>query len=231
MMNSERDLRTAIADGLHRLGLLFSSVELDRLVTWLAELDRWNHAINLTGIQPVERVDKIVLESAALVAMRQSLPGSNSTGIWADLGTGAGIPGMVIGILCPDQPVWLIDSISRKTDFLHHICRELALRNITVITNRIEKFGREPELQAVRFQSVFARAFGSVAQIVRMALPVMSETGILILPRGTNAVAEWQAFRPEWQCHGDGGVVELAIPFRKEPVLCLVLQRMERIPG
>ncbi len=95
----------------------------DRIRTLLFELEIWNKHTNLTGLAVDQWLDKIVAESAALVPLIENRPGQSMVhvdfhlprpGYWMDMGTGAGIPGLIIAAMCPDQKICLVDSRRKR---------------------------------------------------------------------------------------------------------------------
>ncbi|MBN1879304.1 16S rRNA (guanine(527)-N(7))-methyltransferase RsmG [bacterium] len=157
----------------------------DRLTLYLKELALWNRRYNLTGFPEHQWMDKIVAESAGLVSaiLDNRIPGRES-GSWMDMGTGAGIPGLIIAAMCPDQPIYLVDSRKKRIDFLTHIVRKMALRNVTVIHDRLEKIPDSHKNLKGAVSVFFSRALADTPDLVEYADPLASVGAILISPRG-----------------------------------------------
>lgn len=124
------------------------------LLRYLGELVLWNKAYNLTAVrEPVEMVARHLLDSLTL------LP--HVSGRVADVGTGAGLPGVPLAIANPGLHVTLLDSNGKKTRFLRHAQRTLALTNVDVVEARAESFRPEQP-----YDCIVSRAFGSLDEFL-----------------------------------------------------------------
>lgn len=111
-------------------------------------------------------------------------------GPWLDLGTGPGLPGLVIAILQPRIPVVLVESRGRRVEFLEHCVADLALENCTVIGERLEK--------VTPFESwvISARAFAPLDRLLRLSAPFSTKRTRYLLPKGRSAAHELAAAKP-----------------------------------
>lgn len=126
--------RSRLDRGLAELGLDLDVVRRDRLIAYLGLLARWNRAYNLTAVdEPLAMVDRHLLDSLSILPW---LVGSEII----DAGSGAGLPGVVLAIACPERHFVLIDSNGKKVRFLRQVRRELGLENIEPIQIRLEDF-------------------------------------------------------------------------------------------
>lgn len=100
----------------------------------------------------------------------------------ADLGAGAGFPGLVLAVTLPEAGVDLIDSISRKTAFIAHAAKEAAIPNATALTTRAEDLARGDGAEA--YDVVTARAVGRLSTLAELASPLLKENGVLIAWKG-----------------------------------------------
>ncbi len=100
-----------------------------------------------------------------------------------DIGTGGGIPGLVLAIARPDLHFVLTDSAARKTRWVSECVEELALGNVTVVTERLEILGRQSAFRE-RFQAVTAKALASLAVLVEFASPLLVSDGVLLAYKG-----------------------------------------------
>lgn len=100
-----------------------------------------------------------------------------------DIGTGGGIPGLVLAIMRPDIEFTLTDSASKKTRWVTECVEELDLRNVTVRTSRLELLGREPDARE-RFDAVTAKALAPLAVLVELAVPLLKVGGVLVAYKG-----------------------------------------------
>ncbi len=113
-------------------------------------------------------------------------------GVWMDLGSGAGLPGVVIACLS-DRPVLMIETRRKRIDFLQYVIDEIGLAHATVLGGRVES--ASPGAAAV----ISARAYAPLAQLWASALHLSDAKTIWILPKGRNAQNELEAARPAWQ--------------------------------
>jgi len=147
-------------EGLEQLGLAVASDSRTQLLRYLEELLQWNKAYNLTAVRDADSmVIKHLLDSISVleqVADTRCL----------DLGTGAGLPGMVLAIINPDQQWTLLDSNGKKTRFLTHARITLGLKNVTVVNARVEQWQANE-----KFDGVISRAFTELSRFAELARP------------------------------------------------------------
>ena len=149
---SAAEAEKAFTAGLQELtGQSIQSDQVESLLLYLDQLERWNRTYNLTAVRdPVEMVSKHLLDSLSV------LPWAGA-GHLLDAGTGAGLPGLPIAIARPDLHVTLLDSAGKKIRFLNHVKRQLRIPNIEPIQARLESW------QPVSgFDSIISRAFTSL---------------------------------------------------------------------
>ena len=157
-------------------------------MTLLAELQDWNSRFNLTAIRdPVEAVDKHVLDS---LSIQRYLHGRTA----ADVGTGAGFPGLPLAIVNPERQFTLIEATAKKARFVEHVVTRLALSNVSVANVRSEKY-RPP----ARFPCVIARALGKLSEIVRVAGHLCAPRGRLLAMKGKTPRAEIDDLPSDWR--------------------------------
>ena len=162
-----------LREGARALGIDLSDEQAGKLVTHLDLLDDWNQRMNLTAIRDRgQQLTKHLLDS---LSVRPHLRGSRI----ADVGSGAGFPGIPLAIVMPDVHFALIESTGKKCRFLEHVRDTLALTNVEVVQARAEAF--KP---AARFETVLARAVGPVADLVRNAGPLVTGGGRLLAMKG-----------------------------------------------
>lgn len=165
------------------------SRETDEALTRYAELIRkWNPRINLIAPGTVDQIEtRHLADSLQLVQASHSA----RTG-WADLGSGGGLPGLVVAIARPDLSVSLVESDQRKATFLRTVVRELSLPNVTVISNRIE------ELDRLQTANVSARALAPLPLLMAYVERHLAVDGTAWLMKGRNWQAEVEAARKDW---------------------------------
>jgi len=147
--------RAALERGVEELQLALPSNAADRLIQYVSLLEKWNRTYNLTAVrEPLQMVVQHLLDSLAVVP---HLPG----GTLADVGSGAGLPGIPLAIARAEWQVTLNDSNQKKAAFLRQAVLELKLSNATVYEGRVESW--QP---AARFDVVISRAFAELNEFI-----------------------------------------------------------------
>jgi len=177
-----RDLES----GLRAMGL--DTALASPLQAYLALLDRWNRAYNLTAIRdPREMVAKHVLDSLAMQPFVRDL------GTLADLGTGAGFPGIPLALALPDLRVTLVESNGKKARFLREAVRTLHLDNARVAESRIEALD-EP----AAYDAITARALATLPLILQLGGHLLRPGGQLLAMKGARPDDEIAALPSGW---------------------------------
>jgi len=175
------DLLQQLQQGCSALGMEVSDENLTKLINYVALLDKWNKAFNLTSVRdPKEMISRHILDSLAILPYLEG----NSL---LDVGTGAGLPGIPVAIIRPEMEVSLLDSNSKKTRFLQQVKAELGLENVTVIHSRVE------QADLPKFNLVTARAFSTIDDIIDLAGRHCDDAGCLVLMKGVYPEEELQA--------------------------------------
>ena len=166
-------LGARLKDGLDALGATADEAVCERLLAYLRLLEKWNRVYNLTAVRgPEAMLTQHVLDSAAVVP---HLVGTTVL----DVGSGAGLPGIPIALLCPHRRVTLLDSNHKKTTFLQQVAIELALTNVNVVCERVESW--QPRQ---RFDVVISRAFAELSHFVAAAAHLCAADGMLYAMKG-----------------------------------------------
>ncbi|MFP4130513.1 MAG: 16S rRNA (guanine(527)-N(7))-methyltransferase RsmG [Thiohalospira sp.] len=159
--------------GLAELGQELPDLAQERLLTYLDLLARWNRVHNLTAVRdPAAMVAYHLLDS---LAGRPWLP----SGPLVDLGSGAGLPGLVIALAEPDRPVTLVDSAAKRTRFLVQAVGALGLEQVEVVQVRMEAWQPPRPVEVVT-----ARAVTTMDELTRLAAPLLAPTGRLVAWKG-----------------------------------------------
>lgn len=167
------NLESKLGQGLHTLGLELDAVARQRLLDFVALLQKWNAVHNLTAVRDAERmVDQHLLDSLAVLP---HIP----PGRLADVGSGGGLPGIPLAIARPGLQVTLIDSSHKKTTFLRQAAAELKLGNVQVECARVESW--QP---AELFDTVISRAFSELAQFYALARHLLAPGGVILAMKG-----------------------------------------------
>jgi 16S rRNA (guanine527-N7)-methyltransferase len=159
-----------IAKRLQSSGPDLTGGQLHALADYLNLLQRWNRVYNLTGVRdPVVMVDRHLLESLALLFVLRG-------DAIADVGSGAGLPGIPLAIAAPERRFTLIESRAKRVHFLRHVIGELKLHNATVAHCRVEDFHSDAP-----FDTVLARAVVGPAELAAITRHVTRPGSILLL--------------------------------------------------
>lgn len=143
-----------------------------QLEHYLAELDRWNRRTNLTAVPRADRWRRHIAEALHLARTLQIAEGA----ALIDVGSGPGIPGVVVAVARPDISVTLLDSDSRKAGFLTHVAGVLGLGSLVVVPRRAEEAAHDPGLRE-RFDVATARALAPPASLCELTLPFVRVGG------------------------------------------------------
>ena len=167
------NLASELQQGVSALGLNVSPAHLQRLLDYLALLQKWNKVYNLTALrEPEKMVSQHLLDSLAVVPhieARQIL----------DVGSGAGLPGIPMAIARSDWRLTLLDSSHKKAAFLKQAAIELKLSNVTVCCERVESWVPER-----KFELIISRAFSDLADFVTMSKHLLGEGGTFAAMKG-----------------------------------------------
>jgi len=170
---------TTLLDGARALAVELDEAQLAKLVAHLDLLDDWNTRMNLTAIR--DRPSQLTKHLLDSLTVQPFLQGERI----ADVGSGAGFPGIPLAIVEPHRHFTLIESTGKKCRFLEHVRDTLELKNVEVVQSRAESY--KPE---VRFDTVLARAVGPIADLVKVAGPLVVGGGRLLAMKGRYPEAE-----------------------------------------
>ena len=165
----------ALRAGAAELGVPLDDETADRLLDFLALLYRWNRRIDLTSIDARDAVRLHLLDSLAL------LPRLGPAADLADLGSGAGLPGIPLALAAPHLRVTLVESKRKRCSFLLEAVRDLGIRNCTVM----EEDARVLAASGRQYDAVTGRAFLAPADLVELAAPMVSAGGRILICGGS----------------------------------------------
>jgi 16S rRNA (guanine527-N7)-methyltransferase len=173
------DCRNILVAGIASLNINVTDQQIDQLLDFIKLIEKWNKAYNLTAIRNREEMVRLhILDSLAI------LPHIQGKRI-IDIGTGAGLPGIPLAVCLPEISFTLLDSNAKKTRFVQQVVLELKLKNVEIFHSRVENY--HPEL---RYDAVLARAFASLADIVKLTAHLLGKDGVLLAMKGQNLDAE-----------------------------------------
>ena len=193
---------------LSELKLRLSDEQQLQLLYYLQQLLFWNKAYNLTAIKDDQQaLIKHIFDSLSIVPF---LP----AGDLLDIGTGAGLPAVMVAICQPQRAVTALDSNQKKIRFIKQVASELGLKNLTPVASRIEA-------HAGSYQVITSRAFASLVDFVTHSQSKLADNGIICAMKGVEPVDEIQALQNEWQINTQ----VLTVPELHESRHLIYLQR------
>lgn len=176
---SAGQLAERISAGIEALGQQPGQHPIDRYVSFLQLLTQWNKTYNLTGIRdPEKMVTHHILDSLSVLPF---LNGDRCL----DVGTGAGVPGLILALSRTDMQWVLLDSRQKKLRFITHVIMELRVTNVETVCARVEEYR-----PAALFTTVITRAFGSLHKYYAGAKHLIAPAGILLAMKGVSIAGE-----------------------------------------
>ena len=171
------DDATALAEGAQVLGLGLSPQEAKQLLAYLALLQRWNATYNLTAVRdPQAMLVQHLLDClAVLPPLLRQLP---TGGRVLDVGSGGGLPGVVLAVMAPQLDVTCVDTVGKKAAFVRQVAGALRLPNLRAVHARVER------LTAAPFALITSRAFASLADFVALTRAHLAEGGSWMAMKG-----------------------------------------------
>lgn len=189
-------LETPLRQGVDDLGLSLSGQQVSDLLRYVALIQKWTKVYNLTAVRdPVEMLTHHLLDSLAVVApLRQRLqafmPHTDAAPRLLDVGSGAGLPGVVVAICCPDIQVDCVDAVGKKAAFIQQVAAALKLPNLRGVHARVEQLTGQ-------YQVISSRAFASLADFTQGSRQLLAEQGFWMAMKGKHPVEELAALPPE----------------------------------
>ncbi len=201
-------LQPQLQQALSELKLPLSDEQQLQLLYYLQQLLFWNKAYNLTAIKDDQQaLIKHIFDSLSIVPF---LP----AGDLLDIGTGAGLPAVMVAICQPQRAVTALDSNQKKIRFIKQVVSELGLKNLTPVASRIEA-------HAGSYQVITSRAFASLVDFVTHSQSKLADNGIICAMKGVEPVDEIQALQNEWKINTQ----VLTVPELHESRHLIYLQR------
>jgi 16S rRNA (guanine527-N7)-methyltransferase len=198
--------RDRLRSGAHSLGLAMDELQEERLLQFLALLVKWNKAYNLTAVRdPLEMVGRHLLDSLAVLP---HLRGERCL----DMGTGAGLPGIPLAIMCPEKQFVLLDSNGKKIRFVRQAILELGLENTAAEQARVESFRANDG-----FDTLMARAFTALPRMLELTAHLRQQRTVLLAMKADKAESELVWLKGGFATQ----IIPLEIPYT-EGTRCLI---------
>lgn len=176
-----------LALGIEDFGLNLSATNITNLELFLQEMGRWNQVHNLTAIEDQKDSVRLhLIDSIAVLPILREFLKAPAPKI-ADLGSGGGLPAIPIAILQPEWHLTLIEAVRKKTAFLQHVRGKLKLKNIEVLSERVENVALQ---QTGQFDAVISRAFTNLARFLELSLPLLKPGGLAFAMKSKRADEE-----------------------------------------
>jgi 16S rRNA (guanine527-N7)-methyltransferase len=179
-------LEAGLHQGLAELDLKLDDQQVGKLLQYLNLLQKWNKVYNLTSVRnPAEMLTHHLLDSLAVVGplLRQT---DNRAVRLLDVGSGAGLPGVVIAVCCPQIRVDCVDTVAKKAAFIQQAAATLQLPNLRGLHARVESL-TEP------YDVISSRAFASLADFVHWSSGALAEQGVWMAMKGKHPAQEIEA--------------------------------------
>ena len=173
------DNRQKLQSGLKEMGLDLSGEQQDKLLDYVEMLKKWNKTYNLTALRDESQIiSHHLLDSLTLPPY---LEGAQTM---LDVGSGGGQPGIPAAVCRPDLQITLLDANTKKTSFLHQAAIELELKNVRVVSGRVEA------VQGLRADVITSRAFAELADFVNWTVHLLQDGGRWAAMKGVYPAAE-----------------------------------------
>ena len=178
-----------ITDYAAKHKLTITPTQYTQLADYLTLLQEWNKdKVNLTAIvEPSEMVRKHLLDALTYMPLNPKPPVR-----LIDVGSGGGIPGIVLAIVWPETHVTLVESVAKKTAFLVHVAAHFALPNVHIVSERAETLGQDKQYRA-QYDMATARAVAELRVLVEYLLPLVRIGGKVYAPKGPTPHVEVEA--------------------------------------
>ena len=189
-------IASALKDGSRTLGLDLTAAQFTQLLDYLALIQKWNKVYNLTAVRdPAEMLTHHLLDSLAVIGpLHRQLQGRAPTdGVGfklLDVGAGAGLPGVIVAICCPDMAVTCVDTVAKKAAFIQQVAVTLKLPNLHGLHARVETL-------TDGYDVVSSRAFASLADFTNWSRSALAPSGIWLAMKGKSPVDELAQLPPD----------------------------------
>ncbi|AYQ57735.1 16S rRNA (guanine(527)-N(7))-methyltransferase (EC [Bathymodiolus thermophilus thioautotrophic gill symbiont] len=172
-------MKELLIQGAKEMHIALNDAQASALIHYLELIIKWNKTYNLSAIRTMEvGVKKHLLDSLSIVPFIDQSP-------LLDVGSGAGLPGIVLSIMKPDLAVSVLDTVGKKCRFMQFVKSQLALKNLSVINARVEAFNPQQ-----CFGQITSRAFAEVDKTLNLTQHLLCDNGHYLLMKGANAKQE-----------------------------------------
>jgi 16S rRNA (guanine527-N7)-methyltransferase len=185
-----RPLEQALRQGVAALELTLDDAQIAKLMDYLALIEKWTKVYNLTAVRdPAEMLTHHLLDSLAVIhplrhqlASSAAIPSTRAVKL-LDVGSGAGLPGIVIAICCPDIQVDCVDTVAKKIAFIRQVGATLRLPNLQGLHARVESLVQ-------KYDVISSRAFASLLDFTQWSKAALGEQGVWLAMKGKDPAEE-----------------------------------------
>jgi 16S rRNA (guanine527-N7)-methyltransferase len=178
----QSELLAILEDSLKDSDLVVTQGKQLQLINYVLLMHKWNKTYNLTSVRdPRDMVIKHIVDSIAVAPFLDKIR-------YIDVGTGPGLPGIPLAIMCPDKQFVLLDSLGKRVRFMRQVAYELKIANIQPVQSRVEDFVPDIEIDGV-----LSRAFASLKDMLHWCQHLVDSHGVFIALKGqlpTNELEE-----------------------------------------
>lgn len=193
-MADQENIKRRIHAAGEALNVPVDDGQIEALLEYVRQLQRWNRTYNLTALRdPEQMLVQHVFDSLAIIAPIQILLDKNTVSrpVMADIGSGPGLPGIILAIMRPHWEISCVDAVEKKVAFIRQAASVLRLGNVQGLHRRVE------QLDPLNADVVVSRAFSSLADFAHLAGRHVAPTGKLLAMKGREPVDEAQALEEE----------------------------------
>lgn len=186
------NLEAGLRSGAQALGLALTDAQIQHLLDYAALIQKWNKVYNLTALRdPADMLTHHLLDSlTAIVPLRRHTQGQPVRVL--DVGSGGGLPGVVLSICMPELNVSCVDTVAKKSAFVQQVAVSLKLPNLRGLHARVESL-TDP------YQVICSRAFASLPDFVTWSRSALAEGGVWMAMKGKHPLAEIDALPADVQ--------------------------------
>ncbi|MEX8511995.1 MAG: 16S rRNA (guanine(527)-N(7))-methyltransferase RsmG [Leptothrix ochracea] len=182
-----------LRQGAAELGVSLDSAAAERLLAYVALIARWNKVYNLTALRALDQmITHHVIDSLALIPPLRVVLGHKAEEQLSvlDVGSGGGMPGVMVATVCPGWQVTCVDAVAKKSTFIRQVSAELGLKNLSAVHSRVEQMPGS-------FDIITSRAFASLADFVSLTRHLLRPDGLWVAMKGVEPFDEIAALPPD----------------------------------
>jgi 16S rRNA (guanine527-N7)-methyltransferase len=183
----ESELLSVLKSSIKNSKLVLTEEQQLQLIRYVLMMHKWNKAYNLTSVRdPQQMVIKHIVDSIVVAPYLDKIH-------YIDVGTGPGLPGIPLAIMCPDKQFILLDSLGKRVRFMKQVAYELKIDNIEPVQSRVEDF-----VPNVKIDGVLSRAFASLKDMLHWCQHLVDSQGVFLALKGQLSADEMECLPLEF---------------------------------